>query len=96
MSIHLNHTSVDYEEAVGLEEVTVRERELVLYNDDFNTFDFVIECLVDICNHEPLQAEQCTLIVHYTGKCAVKVGSYTDLNPMRVALSDRGLSVVIA
>ena len=96
MSINLNHTSVDYQEEVGLEEVTVRERELVLYNDDFNTFDFVIECLVDICNHEPLQAEQCTLIVHYTGKCAVKVGSYTDLNPMRVALSDRGLSVVIA
>ena len=69
---------------------------LLFLTHDFNTFDFVIECLVDICHHEPLQAEQCTLIVHYNGKCAVKVGSYTDLNPMRVALADRGLSVVIA
>ena len=96
MSINLNHTSVDYEEAVGLEEVTVRERELILYNDDFNTFDHVIECLISICKHDPLQAEQCTHIVHYNGKCAVKTGSYAELNPLRVALADKGLSVVIA
>ena len=80
-----------------IEEVVVeaRVRNLVLYNDDFNTFDFVIEALVEICKHEALQAEQCTYIVHYNGKCAVKNGSYTDLNPMRVALCDRGLSAVI-
>ncbi|MFM9051643.1 MAG: ATP-dependent Clp protease adaptor ClpS [Bacteroidota bacterium] len=95
MDIH-NKGLTDSEEVLSLEEVTVRERELVLYNDDVNTFEFVIECLMEICKHEPLQAEQCTYIVHYTGKCSVKSGSYTDLNPMRIALVDKGLSVVIA
>src|ERR1051326_5896669 len=72
-----------------------RVRDLILYNDDVNTFDYVIECLVDICKHDALQAEQCTYIVHYTGKCAVKSGSYSVLNPMREALCERGLSAVI-
>jgi ATP-dependent Clp protease adaptor protein ClpS len=72
-----------------------RVRDLILYNDDVNTFDFVIECLMQICDHDELQAEQCTYIVHYTGKCAVKSGSYSKLNPMREALCDRGLSAVI-
>jgi len=75
--------------------VEARLRNLVLYNDDHNTFEFVIESLIEVCKHEALQAEQCTYIVHYNGKCAVKNGSYTDLNPMRVALCDRGLSAVI-
>ena len=70
-------------------------RELVLYNDDYHTFDFVIESLIEVCNHELLQAEQCTFIVHYNGKCAVKNGTYDKLNPMRVALIDRGLSAVV-
>ncbi|MBK9542616.1 MAG: ATP-dependent Clp protease adaptor ClpS [Bacteroidetes bacterium] len=60
-----------------------------------NTFDFVIEALIEVCNHDTLQAEQCTYIVHYNGKCVVKSGSYSDLNPMREALCDRGLSAVI-
>ena len=77
------------------EVVQARVRDLVLYNDDINTFDFVIESLIEVCKHEALQAEQCTYIVHYNGKCSVKNGSYTDLNPMRVALCDRGLSAVI-
>ena len=75
--------------------VEARLRNLVLYNDDHNTFEFVIESLIEVCKHEALQAEQCTYIVHYNGKCAVKNGSYTELNPMRVALCDRGLSAVI-
>jgi ATP-dependent Clp protease adaptor protein ClpS len=72
-----------------------RVRDLILYNDDVNTFDYVIECLMQICDHDELQAEQCTYIVHYTGKCAVKSGSYSKLNPMREALCERGLSAVI-
>lgn len=80
---------------VNEEIVEARLRNLVLYNDDHNTFEFVIESLIQVCNHEPLQAEQCTYIVHYNGKCSVKNGSYLDLNPMRVALCDRGLSAVI-
>lgn len=96
MKLFSNSTGVQHDEVLDLEAVTVRERELVLYNDDHNTFDFVINCLIEICQHDPLQAEQCTHIVHYNGKCAVKSGSYSDLNPMRIALADKGLSVVIA
>ena len=70
-------------------------RDLVLYNDDVNTFDFVIRSLIEVCEHDPLQAEQCTVIVHYNGKCVVKSGDYDELNPMRHALVDRGLSAVI-
>ncbi|MCX6292219.1 MAG: ATP-dependent Clp protease adaptor ClpS [Bacteroidetes bacterium] len=73
----------------------VKVRDLILYNDDYNTFEFVIESLVEICDHDSLQAEQCTYIVHYNGKCSVKNGTYDDLNPMRVALCDRGLSAVV-
>lgn len=80
---------------INEEVVEARLRNLVLYNDDYNTFEFVIESLIEVCKHDPLQAEQCTYIVHYNGKCSVKNGSYLDLNPMRVALCDRGLSAVI-
>lgn len=69
--------------------------ELVLYNDDFNTFEFVIETLIDVCGLEPLQAEQITLIVHYKGKCGVKSGVYTELNPMYNEMTNRGLTVSI-
>ena len=72
-----------------------RVRDLILYNDDVNTFDHVIKCLIEVCEHDELQAEQCTYIVHYTGKCAVKSGSYSKLNPLREALCERGLSAVI-
>jgi len=71
------------------------KRVLMLYNDDFNTFDFVIESLIDVCEHDFLQAEQCTHIVHYNGKCDVKVGTYDDLKPMNKELQRRGLSSVI-
>jgi ATP-dependent Clp protease adaptor protein ClpS len=72
-----------------------KNRNLVLFNDDFNTFDFVIESLIEVCDHEVIQAEQCTFIVHYVGKCEVKTGSYSFLDPMRIALIERGLSAVI-
>ncbi len=81
----------DYKDQVVVE----KERQLVLYNDDVNTFDHVIECLMAICRHGAEQAEQCALIVHYKGKCAVKEGDYELLEPMCVALSDRGLSCEI-
>lgn len=69
--------------------------QLVLWNDEVNTFDWVIECLVDICNHEALQAEQCAWIVHTKGKCAVKGGSYDDLRPRHEALQERGLTTTL-
>ncbi|MBP6303756.1 MAG: ATP-dependent Clp protease adaptor ClpS [Bacteroidia bacterium] len=68
---------------------------LVLHNDDVNTFDFVIECLVNVCKHDTLQAEQCALLVHYTGKAIVKSGEYDKLVPMKTALTDRGLSATV-
>jgi ATP-dependent Clp protease adaptor protein ClpS len=72
-----------------------QNRELVLFNDDVNTFDHVIETLIRVCDHTPEQAEQCTIIVHYKGKCTVKTGTYDDLEPRCSLLLDAGLSAEI-
>jgi len=69
--------------------------DLVVYNDDVNTFDHVIESLIKVCKHEVTQAEQCTWIIHYNGKCQVKHGSFEKLEPMCTALLDRGISAEI-
>lgn len=68
---------------------------IVLFNDDVNTFDWVIHSLIAVCEHAPEQAEQCAYIVHYRGKCDVKQGSYDELEPKCTALLDRGLSAEI-
>ncbi|MFZ4784798.1 MAG: ATP-dependent Clp protease adaptor ClpS [Flavobacteriales bacterium] len=73
----------------------VETSKLVLYNDEVNTFDFVIDSLISVCGHDPQQAEQCTILVHYKGKCEVKNGEYTKLEPMCTALLDRGLTAEI-
>lgn len=82
------------------EEVLVDEQvginnEIILFNDDVNTFDHVIETLIRVCQHEPLQAEQCAILVHYKGKCSVKNGSFEELTPYCSALLDAGLSAEI-
>ncbi len=77
------------------DEVAVSGKQIILYNDEFNTFDFVIECLVKICKHDIIQAEQCTYLVHYKGKCSVKTGSYGDLEPYCIALLEKGLTAQI-
>ena len=85
-------------EEARLEEVLLEEgplKELVLHNDDVNTFHHVIASLVEICRHDPIQAEQCAWIVHHNGKCSVKRGTFDQLEPMCTALLDRGLSAVI-
>ncbi len=69
-----------------------QKSKLILYNDDFHTFDFVIASLMDICNHTCTQAEQCALLVHYNGKCVVKADSYDTLLPMYKALLNRELT----
>lgn len=69
--------------------------EIVLYNDDVNTFDHVIECLMKYCNHDAQQAEQCAWLVHTKGKCAVKSGDYSSLQPLCNALCENGLSAQI-
>lgn len=68
---------------------------IILYNDDVNTFDHVIYCLMKYCKHTAEQAEQCSMLVHYKGKCAVKSGSEVELIPVCTALQEKGLSAVI-
>ncbi len=77
------------------EVVSVEEHQLIVFNDDVNTFDHVIKTLIDVCGHTPEQAEQCTWIIHYKGKCSVKEGSLSKLKPMRDAICDRGISAEI-
>lgn len=72
-----------------------REHEIILYNDDVNTFDFVIDSLVNVCDHTLEQAEQCTVLVHYKGQCAVKTGEYKELEPRCTKLLELGLSAEI-
>lgn len=77
------------------ETVEVEERALVVFNDEVNTFDHVIETLIDICGHTPEQAEQCTLLIHFKGKCSVKNGSFDELAPLRNAICQRGISAEV-
>jgi len=82
------------------EEVDVLEKEtnlyeIVLFNDEVNTFDFVIDSLIEVCEHTLEQAEQCTILVHYKGKCTVKTGEYNDLKPRCSKLLTKGLSAEI-
>lgn len=79
-------------EDIALEDVLIGEWAIVLFNDDINTFDWVIDCLMKYCNHESVQAEQCAWIVHTKGKCRVKNGSLEELQPVCSALLDAGLS----
>lgn len=83
------------QERFEVEVLDEQNKELVLFNDDVNTFDYVIETLIRVCDHTPEQAEQCAIIVHYKGKCTVKTGSYDDLEPRCSLLLDAGLSAEI-
>ncbi|ATA92590.1 ATP-dependent Clp protease adaptor ClpS [Capnocytophaga canimorsus] len=78
-----------------VEEQVEKEYSIVLYNDDVNTFDHVIETLMMVCDHTPEQAEQCAIIVHFNGKCSVKSGGYNELKPACTALLEAGLSAEI-
>lgn len=91
------NTKQDYQEKVevDIQELLSAEHRIVLYNDDVNTFDHVIECLVVICEHTYEQAEQCALLVHYKGQCDVKEGEIEKLKPMCTALLEKGLSAEI-
>jgi len=66
--------------------------EIILFNDEVNTFDHVIEMLIKVCEHTPEQAEQCSIIVHNNGKCIVKTGDFADLKPRCTKLLEAGLS----
>jgi ATP-dependent Clp protease adaptor protein ClpS len=68
---------------------------LIVWNDEVNTFDWVIETLVDVCGHSHEQAEQCAIIIHTQGKYAVKQGSYEELKPMCDAITERGIGATL-
>ncbi len=84
-----------YKEELLVDGQEANVHEIILYNDDVNTFDHVIETLITACDHTPEQAEQCSIIVHYKGKCAVKTGDYDDLKPRCSKLLQAGLSAEI-
>ena len=88
-------TEVEFSPEVEAIEALVGERDLIVFNDDVNTFDHVIDSFVKICKHESVQAEQCAWIIHFNGKCQIKSGSFEELEPMCTALLDRGLSAEI-
>jgi ATP-dependent Clp protease adaptor protein ClpS len=90
-----NHTDTEELVLEDLLTIDVTSKVLILHNDDYNTFDWVIDSLIDVCKHSPEQAEQCAFIVHYTGKCDVKLGPETLLRPMYNELKRRGLSVTL-
>jgi ATP-dependent Clp protease adaptor protein ClpS len=88
------------EETKTLERTIVKKKlvdkhNLIVFNDDFNTFDHVIESLIKVCKHELVQAEQCTTLIHYKGKCEVKQGDYDTLEPMCTGLLNRGITAEI-
>lgn len=84
-----------YDEDLVLDKLLNSNNSILLYNDEVNTFDHVIESLCKYCDHDSVQAEQCAWIVHNNGKCLVKSGAYDDLLPICNALKDNGLSAQI-
>ena len=101
MSLHYNipanikdyeNPQREYEEDVAVFEKEDEVYKIILWNDDVNTFDYVIDALVEICEHTLEQAEQCTFLVHYKGKCTVKTGSLEKLKPMHEKLLSRSLT----
>ncbi|MGB4959441.1 MAG: ATP-dependent Clp protease adaptor ClpS [Saprospiraceae bacterium] len=86
----------EFEDVLVEDEVTSGEKSmLIVYNDDYNTFDWVIKCFMDVCDHTQEQSEQLSLLVHFKGKATVKTDVLSVIKPMKDALIDRGLSAVI-
>jgi ATP-dependent Clp protease adaptor protein ClpS len=93
----MNSTKYDeYEDVLVEDDIgTGYKSQLIVYNDDFNTFEWVIKCFMEVCNHTLEQSEQLSLLVHFKGKATVKTGVLSILKPMKDALVERGLSAVI-
>ncbi len=93
----MSNSGINWETQEDLATETLSEQlhQIIVWNDDVNTFDWVIESLVEVCDHSPEQAEQCSLIIHHNGKCSVKKGSFDILRPKAEALIDRGIQATI-
>lgn len=91
----LEHNKEEELEVLLEDLVDTEEYDLVVFNDEFNTFEHVTKILVKVCKHTQEQAEQCTVIIHYKGKCAVKKGSREKLKPMCQSILDAGIQAAI-
>jgi ATP-dependent Clp protease adaptor protein ClpS len=87
----LEDTSVEVRDSIESTDI----KDIVIFNDDYNTFQHVIDTLIKVCKHDQIQAEQCTWIIHFKGKCAVKKGSFTELKPMKEAICEVGIDAKI-
>lgn len=92
--MHYDHKEEVLEE-IAIDELLDNNNNLIVFNDDVNTFDHVTNTLIKICKHSQEQAEQCTWIIHYKGKCAVKEGPATKLKPLKEAILDAGIQATI-
>ena len=95
MEIKNNEATPEISVDVLIKDELVEKKDLIVYNDDFNSFDHVIDALIKVCKHSVNQAEQCTWLVHYKGKCQVKRGEYSDLEPMCTSLLEKGITAEI-
>ena len=96
--IRFAETDVIVEEEVAVDELLASlsdENFLVVYNDEVNTFEWVIECFMEICGHSFIQSEQLAYLIHFKGKATVMTGGFDTLKPIKECLCDRGLSAVI-
>lgn len=90
-----SQTDTKYWESADVLTDTIDPFQLIVWNDNVNTFEWVIETLMEVCDHSYEQAEQCAYIIHYKGKYAVKNGPYDELKPMCDAITDRGIGATI-
>lgn len=90
-----NNTDTRFQEDVDVLTLTASSCQLIVWNDEVNTFEWVIETLMDICGHSFEQAEQCAYIIHFKGKYAVKEGQFDDLKPMCEAIIERGINATV-
>lgn len=88
-----NHNDPNVEQSYNSS--SSKRRILILHNDDLNTFDHVIESLIEVCKHDSCQAEQCAYITHFKGKCDIMSGDYTELTVVRDQLIEKSLNVTI-
>ncbi|MBX2932577.1 MAG: ATP-dependent Clp protease adaptor ClpS [Chitinophagaceae bacterium] len=80
---------------VDVLDINVYPYNLIVWNDDVNTFDWVIQTLIEVCNHTEEQAEQCAFLIHFKGKYAVKNGEYDTLKPMCNSITERGINATV-
>ncbi len=95
MAITLSNIGTEVQEDVDVITLLDESYQIVMWNDEVNTFEWVIETLIEICGHSTEQAEQCAMIIHTKGKYAVKQGSYDDLKPQVDAITERGISATL-